>query len=155
MKPITGFVRSTLGALGLVTLLAAPLGCAGVDEEGELVGEAAQALEQPLLVADSTTLDFGTIVQGADVTLAVTLTNTGAGDASSITLAVPPDPYRTAHNPPTYLGAGNSSIATEITFAPTAIGTFARDIEVTYRGPSGLTPGVLHTLTLHVTGTAN
>lgn len=154
MKPIAGLIRSTLGALGLVTLLAAPLGCAGVDEEGDL-GEAAQALEEPLLVAGSSTLDFGTIAHGADVTLAVTLTNTGAGDATFITLAVPPDPYRTAHNPPTYLGAGNSSSTTEITFAPTAIGTFARDIDVTYRGPGDLTPGVLHTLTLHVTGTAN
>jgi hypothetical protein len=155
MKPIAGLIRSTLGALGLVTLLVAPLGCAGVDEEGELVGEAAQALEEPLLVASSSTLDFGTIVQGADVTLGVTLTNTGAGDASFVTLAVPPDPYRTAHNPPTYLGPGEASSVTEITFAPTTIGTFARDIDVTYRGPSGLTPGVLHTLTIHVTGTAN
>ena len=155
MKPIAGLVRSTLGALGLVTLLAAPLGCAGIDEDGELVGEAAQALEEPLLVASSSTLDFGTIAHGSDVTLGVTLTNTGAGDASFVTLAVPPDPYRTAHNPPTYLEAGITTSVTQITFAPSAIGTFARDINVTYRGPSGLTPGVLHTLTIHVTGTAN
>jgi HYDIN/CFA65/VesB family protein len=159
MKTITGLTRSTLGALALVTLLVAPLGCAGVDEEGELVGEVAQAaVPQPSLVNSPTTLAFGTIPVGTMSSLTVTLTNVGAGDASSINVAVPPDPYRVLHNPPTYLDAnGGSSNVMEVTFNPATTGSFSREIVLSYAGPAsgGATAPPLYSLTIRATGTAN
>ena len=155
MKFTTGLFRSTLGAFALATLLVAPLGCAGVDEEGEAVGEAAQAVGVSQLSIGTSRVAFGTIASGATVTLPITLTNTGLADADFITLAVPPDPYRTAHNPPMFLGGGLSSSLMQVTFAPTTTGAFERDLTVTYRDYDPLGPGPLRTLTIRVTGTAN
>ena len=153
---ISGLTRSTLGALALVTLLVAPLGCAGVDEEGELVGEVAQAaVPQPEIVNSPTQIAFGTIPRGTESTLNVALTNIGVGDASVIDLAVPPDPYRVLHNPPTYLSANEGSNVMQLTFAPTTIGSFSRDIVLSYRGPGDLSVGALHTLTIRVSGADN
>ncbi len=73
---MSGLARSALGALALATLLVAPLGCAGVDEQGEVVGEAAEALNTPFLVATPSPLAFRTILQGTTSTLSVTLHNT-------------------------------------------------------------------------------
>lgn len=154
MKTTTGMLRSTFGALSLVALLVGPLGCAGVVEEGENVGEAEQALRFSHLSASPSSLNFGTMASGADRTVTVTLTNIGELDADFITLAVPPDPYRTYHNPPDDLVASGSSNLTQITFAPTAAGTFADSVVITYRDYSPLTPGTLRTLTIPVTGTA-
>src|SRR5690242_13403930 len=118
-------VRSMLGAIGLAALFVAPLGCAGVGESGELVGEAVEALNTPVLAASPSSLDFGTISHNSrGVTLTVTLTNNGDGDASSITAAVPPDPYHNVHNPPGFLEAGDSSNLMQVKFAPTTVGTF-------------------------------
>lgn len=145
--------RTLAGALALTTLLVAPVGCAGIDESGEPVTEVAEALNSPVLVATPSPLAFGTITHGTTLTLAVTLTNTGNAAASLITLAYPPDPYRTAHNPPGDLAAGASSDAMRITFAPTTVGSFSRTIVVTYYDPGGA--GTPRTLSIPVTGTAN
>ena len=151
MKAISGLVRSTLGALALAALLVAPLGCAGIDEEGELVGEAEEALSAPVLVSSSL-VDFGTIALGSVSTLNVTLTNTGSARASGITLAVPPDPYRTLRSPLTDLGVEATSDAMQIAFAPTSAGPFSRTLVVTYR--SAADGEKLSTLSIPVTGTA-
>jgi len=158
MKAITGLFRSTLGAFALATLLVAPLGCAGVDEEGELVSETAQAVGVSQLSISTSRIAFGTILSGASVTLPITLTNTGLADAEFINLTVPPDPYRVVHNPPTYLDAGLSSSLTQITFAPTSRGAYERDLTFTYRDaapPGSPVPPPLRTLIVRVTGTAN
>jgi hypothetical protein len=155
LKSRTGLIRSTLGAFALAALLVAPLGCGGVDESGELVGEAAEALNTPVLVATPSPVAFGTITHGTTSTLSVTLRNTGDATASSITLAVPPDPYRAAHNPPGYLNTSTASNVMQITFAPRTTGSFSNTIVVTYRGPSGAGLGTLYTLNIPVTGTAN
>ena len=155
MKTTIGLLRSTLGALALATLLVAPLGCAEIDEEGEVVGEAAQAVGVSQLSISTSRIAFGTIASGTTLTIPITLNNTGLQDAGYITLDVPPDPYRTFHNPPGDIVAGGSSSLTEITFAPLTTGTFERDLEFTYRDSDPLGPGPLRTLIVRVTGTAN
>lgn len=146
----TSLTRSVLGALALATLLAAPLGCAGVDEQGEPVGEAVEAINTPFLTATPSSLAFRPIVHGTTATLTVSLNNTGTGDASGITLAIPPDPYRAAHNPPGYLTAGTSSNLMQITFAPVTAGSFSTTLVVTYHDAAG-TP---YTLNIPVSGSA-
>jgi HYDIN/CFA65/VesB family protein len=147
----TSLTRSVLGALALATLLVAPLGCAGVDESGEAVGEAVEALNTPVLVANPSSLAFGTILHGTSSTLAVTLTNTGTVAASAITVALPPDPYRVIHDPPGNLPAGARSSLMQVAFAPSKLGTFSTTIVVNYHDEAG----TLYTLNLPVTGTAN
>lgn len=154
MKTTTKMLRSTFGALSLVALLVGPLGCAGVVEEGENVGEAEQAIRFSHLSASPTSLNFGTMAIGTQRTLTVTLSDIGEIDACNITLAVPPDPYRTYHNPPTCIGSGLSSNLTEITFAPETAGTFADSVVISYRDYDPLAPGTLRSLTVPVTGTA-
>jgi hypothetical protein len=153
MKTVSGLVRSTLGALALAALLVAPLGCAGVDEEGELVGEAEEALSAPVLVSNSL-LDFGTIDLGSVSTRNVTLTNTGDARASGITLAVPPDPYRTVRSPLTELGVNATSKEMAIAFAPKTVGSFSSTLVVTYHDASDSSGEKLYTLSIPVTGTA-
>lgn len=149
----TSLARSVFGALALAALLVAPLGCAGVDENGEVVGEAAAALNTPNLVASPVSLGFRTITHGSSSTATVTLFNTGDGAATHITLTLPPDPYIAAHNPPGDLAADHSSNAMQIEFAPTTAGTFTRTLTVTYYDSTGA--GTMHTLSIPVTGTAN
>lgn len=151
MNAISGLIRSTLGALALAALLVAPLGCAQVDEEGELVDEAAEALSAPLLISTSS-VDFGTVALGSVSTLNVRLTNVGGVRASGITLAVPPDPYRTLRSPLTDLDVEATSDAMQIAFAPTSAGPFSRTLVVTYRSAAG--GEKLSTLSIPVTGTA-
>lgn len=151
MKAISGLIRSTLGGLALAALLVAPLGCAGVDEQGELVDEAAEALSAPLLVSASP-VDFGTVALGSFSALNVKLTNIGDTRVSGITLAVPPDPYRTLRSPLTDLGVDASSDAMQIAFAPTAAGPFSRTLVVTYNDAAA--PEKVYTLSIPVTGTA-
>ena len=146
----TSLTRSVLGALALATLLVAPLGCAGVDEQGEAVAEAVEALNTPFLVATPSSLAFRPIVHGTSQTITVSLNNTGTGDASGITLAVPPDPCRAAHNPPTYLTAGTASNLMQITFAPVTAGSFSGTLVVTYHDAAG-TP---YTLNIPFSGSA-
>lgn len=153
MKAISGLIRSMLGGLALAVLLVAPLGCAGVDEEGELVGEAAEALSAPALVS-STLLDFGTIDRGAVSTLNVTLTNTGGARAGGINLDVPPDPYRAVRSPVTELGIEASSKVMAIAFAPQTAGIFSSTLVVTYRDAADSSGKKLYTLSIPVTGTA-
>jgi hypothetical protein len=142
-----------VGPLALTALLIAPLGCAGVDESGENVGDAVEALNTPVLVATPSSLNYGSNpVNSRWITYSVTLTNTGDGTASNISVALPPDPYRVTHNPPDDLVANGSSNAMQITFAPTAAGTYARTITVLYYNPGGT--GTPHTLSIPVTGTA-
>ncbi|MEP7125286.1 MAG: choice-of-anchor D domain-containing protein [Byssovorax sp.] len=156
MKTKSALLRSMLGSLALAALLVAPLGCAGIGEPEEFVGEAAEALNTPVLVASPSSLNFGTISHNSrGVTLTVTLTNNGDGPASSISVAVPPDPYRVTHNPPSDLTAGSSSNLMEITFAPTSVGTFSGTLVVSYRGPSGAGLGTLYTLNIPYTGTGS
>lgn len=144
----SSLARSVLGALALATLLVAPLGCAGVDEQGEPLGEAVEAINTPFLVATPSPLAFRTIAHGTTQTLSVTLQNTGTGDANSITLAVPPDPYRVAHNPPGFIYASTSSSVMQITFAPQAAGSFPTTLVVTYHDVAG----TAYTLNIPVTG---
>ena len=151
MNAISGLIRSTLGSLALAALLVAPLGCAGVDERGELVDEAAEALSAPLLVSSSS-VDFGAVAIGSVSMLSVKLTNIGGARATGITLAVPPDPYRTLRSPLTDLGAEATSDAMAISFAPTAAGSFSRTLVVTYRDAAA--GEKLYTLSIPVTGTA-
>ena len=156
MKTSSAPLRSTLGALALAALLIAPPGCAGVDESGELVGDAVEALNTPVLVASPSSINFGTISHTSPgVTVTVTLTNTGDGAASSITAALPPDPYRGTHNPPSNLPVGASSNLMQVTFAPTSAGTYTGTVVVSYRAPSGASLGTLYTLRIPVAGTAN
>jgi hypothetical protein len=150
MNAVSGLIRSTLGALALAVLLIAPAGCAEVDANGELVGEAAEALSAPLLVSDSS-VNFGTVTRGASATLNVTLSNKGTARAGGITLAVPPDPYRTAHSPLIELGINATSGDMAITFAPTAAGPFSTTLLVTYTDASDPS-GKLYTLEIPVTG---
>ncbi|MFS8067916.1 MAG: hypothetical protein ACMG6S_16255, partial [Byssovorax sp.] len=131
----------------------APLGCAGVDEEGELVGEAAEALSAPALVSASL-VDFGTLTLGSVSTLNVTLTNTGDARAIGINLDVPPDPYRTVRSPLTELGVDTSSKVMAIAFAPKTAGVFSSTLVVTYRDAADSSGGKLYTLSIPVTGTA-
>lgn len=152
MNAISGLIRSTLGALALAALLVAPLGCAGVDEEGEIVDEAAEALSAPLLVSSSA-VDFGAVAIGSTSMLNVKLTNIGGARATGITLAVPPDPYRTLHSPSTDLGIEASSDEMAITFAPITAGAFSRTLVVTYRDAAA-GGEKLYTLSIPVTGTA-
>ena len=151
MNAISGLIRSTLGALALAALLVAPLGCAGVDEDGELVDEAAEALSAPLLVSSSS-VDFGTVAIGSVSMLNVKLTNIGGVRAGGIKLDVPPDPYRTLHSPVTDLASEASSEVMAISFAPTAAGAFSRTLVVTYRDAAA--GEKLYTLSIPVTGTA-
>jgi hypothetical protein len=153
MKIISGLVRSTFGALALAALLVAPVGCAGIDEEGELVGEAAEALSAPVLISSSL-VDFGTIALGSVSTLNVTLTNAGDARATGITLAVPPDPYRTVRSPLTELGVDATSKVMAIAFSPKAAGAFSSTLVVTYRDASDSSGEKLYTLSIPVTGTA-
>lgn len=148
MNAVSGLIRSTFGALVLAALLA-PVGCAEVDEKGELVSETAEALCAPLLSASS--VNFGTVARGAASTLSVKLTNKGNARASEITLAVPPDPYRTAQSPLLELGIGASSDAMQITFAPTAAGVFSNTLILTYTDASDPS-GQLYTLEIPVNG---
>ncbi len=150
MNAVSGLIRSALGALALAALLAGPIGCAEVDENGELVGETAEALSAPLLSASS--VNFGTVTRGSASTLSVKLSNSGCARASGITLAVPPDPYRTARSPITELGIDAMSDAMQITFAPTAAGTYSNTLVVTYTDASDPT-GKVYTLNIPVTGT--
>lgn len=151
MNPVSGLIRSTLGSFALAALLLAPVGCAEVDEKGELVGETAEALSAPLLGASP--VNFGTITRGAASTLGVKLTNRGDVRVGEITLAVPPDPYRTAHNPLPELGIGASSDAMQITFAPTAAGPFSSTLVVTYTDASDPAEKI-YTLEIPVSGFA-
>ncbi len=80
------------------------------------------------------------------------LSNSGCARASGITLAVPPDPYRTARSPLTELGIDATSDAMQITFAPTAAGTYSSTLVVTYTDASDPT-GKVYTLNIPVTGT--
>jgi hypothetical protein len=153
MKIISGLIRSTLGGLALAALLVAPLGCAGIDEEGELIGEAEEALSAPVLVSSSL-VDFGTIALGSISTLNVTLTNTGSARASGITLAVPPDPYRTVRSPLADLGVEGTSKVMAIAFAPKTAGAFSSTLVVTYRDAADSAGEKLYTLSIPVTGTA-
>lgn len=146
----TSLVRSMLGALALATLLVAPLGCAGVDEQGEPVAEAVEALDTPFLVASPSSLAFRTIAHGTSQTITVTLNNTGAGNAVSVTLAVPPDPYRATHNPPGFIYAHTSSNLMQITFAPVTAGSYSGTVVVTYED----TLGTPYTLNIPVSGSA-
>jgi hypothetical protein len=148
----TSLTRSAFGALVLAALGVASLGCAGVDESGELVGEVAQAdiTTGPVLVASPSTVAFGMIPRGRMSILSVELTNTGAASASSITVGYPPDPYRLMHNPPGYLAAGASSTLMQVAFTPSLVGTFSRTFTVNYRAPDE----TLQTLTIPLTGTA-
>lgn len=133
----------------MATMLFAPLGCVGADESAEPVGEAAEALNNPVLVATPSPVNFGSVAHGGRSILSVTLSNTGDGKALSITVAYPPDTYRPAHNPPTYLDAGTSSNVMQIQFAPTTVGTFTGTVVVTYYNITG----VMHTVNIPVTGT--
>lgn len=151
MKATFALNRSMLGALAMTTLLIGPLGCAGVDESGELVGEAAEALSTPVLVANPSSIDFGTISYRTASTVGVKLTNTGDATAIGITLFVPPDPCRIVHDPVGYLEAGASSNAMQIMFAPTTPGDYSGTFVVQYRGAGGET---LSTLSIPYTGTA-
>ncbi len=153
MKAISRLIRATLGALALAALLVAPLGCAGVDEEGELVGEAAETFSAPALVSSSL-VDFGTIERGAVSTLDVTLTNTGGVRAGGINLDVPPDPYRTVRSPVTELGVDASSKVMAIAFAPKTAGVFSSTLVVTYRDAADSSGEKLYKLSIRVTGTA-
>lgn len=157
MKTSLALLRSMCGALALGALFVAPLGCIGVDEPGEPIDEAVEALNTPVLVASPSSLNFGTVSRNNSrgVTLTVTLTNTGDGAANSITVAIPPDPYHGLHNPPGDLPVGGYSNLMQINFAPTTVGTFSGTAVVSYRSPSGAGLGALHTLNIPVTGTGN
>jgi hypothetical protein len=147
----SSLARSVLGALALATLLVAPLGCAEVDAQGEAVGEAVEAINSPFLVASPSPLAFGTILHASSTTLTVTLRNTGTGAATDIVLALPPDPYRSAHNPPGDIPAGAASSLMQITFAPRIAGSYPRTLTVTYHDAAG----TLYTLNIPVTGSAS
>ena len=153
MKIISGLIRSTLASLALAAFLVAPLGCAAVDEEGDLVGEAAEALSAPALVS-SASVDFGAITIGSVSTLNLKLTNVGSARASGITLAVPPDPYRTVRSPLTDLAVETSSDAMAIAFTPKTAGSFSSTLVVTYRDAGNASSEKLYRLAIPVTGTA-
>ena len=155
MKSSSVLIRTALGAISLATLLIAPSGCAGVDESAEAVGQAAEALNTPVLVASPSSINFGTVAHGSrGVTLTVQLNNTGDGAASSITLAVPPDPCHVVLNPPSNLAGGGYGTM-QINFAPAAAGTFSGTLNVSYRAPSGSTLGTLYTLSIPYSGSAS
>src|SRR4029079_12465632 len=101
----------------------------------------------------ASSVNFGNVTRGTASTLSVKLSNLGCARASAVTLAVPPDPYRTAHTPLTELGIGATSDAMEITFAPTAAGTYSNTLVVTYTDASDPT-GKIYTLNIPVTGAA-
>ena len=150
MKIKSALIRSTFGALALAAMLVASAGCAGIDGQGEAVGEAAEALNAPLLTTSPATVDFGTIAHGTVAYLPVTLTHTGDITAYGIS-AIPPDPYRVSHSPPTDLDVNASSSVMEISFGSTTVGTFSGTAVVTYHDAAGAP----YTLSIPVTGIAN
>lgn len=149
MKIKSALIRSTLGAFALTALLCTSVGCAGGEEPGEAVGEVAEALNEPLLVAASS-VDFGTIAHGTVVYATVTLTNTGDVTAYGLS-AIPPDPYRVAHAPPSDIVASASSNVMEISFGSNTVGSFSGTVVVTYHAATGAP----YTLSIPVTGTTN
>lgn len=124
---------SIAGLIPLAAALSTLAGCVVAADPGEPLGEAAQALDTPNLVATPSSLDFGRVAVGSSLYLRVTLTNRGTGTASRIAVVppdpyIPPDPY---HNPPADLPAGSSEVIA-IGFAPTARGTFSASVRVNY-----------------------
>jgi len=83
------------------------------------------------LVSDPSTLDFGEVPAGANVTLAASITNSGSTSTTIQSVTVPAAPFSTDAPPQagTKLEAGDS-LSVPVTFEPTDAGTYKASLVV-------------------------
>lgn len=83
------------------------------------------------LISDPSTLDFGEVPTGGNVTLDASITNSGSTSTTIQSVTAPTAPFSTDAAPAagTQLEAGNS-LSVPITFEPTAAGTFKTSLVV-------------------------
>lgn len=92
----------------------------------------------PILIVSSTGIDFGSVDAGGSATQTVTLTSGGSEAIVISSIAITGSPEFTVDQSGTSLTlAPGASTTFDITFAPTALGAFAANVEISSNDPDG------------------
>lgn len=115
-----GALTGTVSVVSDLSTTAIPVSLSGT-------GTAATAT----LTASTNTLSFGTITDGQNKILPVVLTNSGNSDVTISTVSVPGAPYSTSGVAAGLKLTPTQSATLDVTFAPTAAGSFTATVTVT------------------------